>query len=125
MVTNLESRLVLAAALFASLSLVSTMSVGFLVESQPSVGSFPVLPRSGSSERGHQLFSQSCAHCHGNDARGNGEDGDGPDLSRLRIGNARIAAIIRKGIPGEMPSFGKKHPALDVADLTAYLRSLR
>ena len=125
MVTVIQSRPLLFAALFAALSLVSALSVGRLVESRPPISSFTVLPRAGSSEQGRRLFVQSCAHCHGDDARGNGEDGDGPDLSRLGIGNARIAAVIRRGIPGEMPSFGKKHRALDVADLTAYLRSLR
>jgi mono/diheme cytochrome c family protein len=78
-----------------------------------------------SGEHGRRLFVQSCAHCHGDDARGNGEDGDGPDLFALRIGNARIAAVVRGGIPDEMPSFAKKHGAADIADLTAYLRTLR
>src|SRR5436190_562473 len=59
-------------------------------------------PELGSAGHGRQLFVQSCAHCHGDDARGNGEDGDGPDLFGLRIGNARIAAVIRSGIPEEM-----------------------
>ncbi len=78
-----------------------------------------------SAEHGRRLFIQSCAHCHGDDARGRGEDSDGPDLFDLRIGNARIAAVIRTGIPDEMPSFAKKHGAADIADLTAYLRTLR
>src|SRR6218665_3208591 len=78
-----------------------------------------------SAEHGRHLFTQSCAHCHGDDARGDGEDGDGPDLYRLRIGNARIAAVIRTGIPDEMPSFLKKHGPEDIADLTAYLRTLQ
>jgi mono/diheme cytochrome c family protein len=71
------------------------------------------------------LFLLSCAHCHGDDAHGTGSDGDGPDLYRLRISDARIAVVIRKGIPEEMPSFAKKHSRQDIADLTAYLRSLR
>lgn len=79
----------------------------------------------GNPSHGRQLFVQSCAHCHGDDAHGSGEDGDGPDLYRLAIGNARIAAVVRKGIPDEMPSFVKKHGPQDLADLTAYLRSLR
>ncbi len=78
-----------------------------------------------SAEHGRHLFTQSCAHCHGDDARGEGEDGDGPDLYRLRIGNARIAAVIRTGIPDEMPSFARKHGTNDIADLTAYLRTLQ
>jgi mono/diheme cytochrome c family protein len=82
-------------------------------------------PPPGDAGHGRKLFGQSCAHCHGDDARGNGEDGDGPDLSSLAIGNARIAAVIRHGIPEEMPSFAKKHGLPDIADLTAYLRTLR
>ena len=78
-----------------------------------------------SAEQGRRIFIQSCAHCHGDDARGSGEDADGPDLFGLRIGNARIAAVIHGGIPDEMPSFAKKHGAADIADLTAYLRTLR
>jgi mono/diheme cytochrome c family protein len=125
MVTVIQARPLLFAALFAACSLACALIVGGLVESRLPNYRFTALPRAGTSERGQRLFSQSCAHCHGDDARGNGEDGDGPDLSRLRIGNARIAAIIRKGIPGEMPSFDKKHSSLDITDLTAYLRSLR
>ena len=82
-------------------------------------------PEIGSASHGRQLFIQSCAHCHGDDAHGSGEDGDGPDLFRLRIGNARIAAVIRTGIPDEMPSFTKKFASPEIADLTAYLRTLQ
>jgi cytochrome c oxidase cbb3-type subunit 3 len=84
-----------------------------------------VAPQPPSADHGRRLFVQSCAHCHGDDARGSGEDADGPDLYALRISNARIAAVIRMGIPDEMPSFTKKHGAADIADLTAYLRTLR
>ena len=82
-------------------------------------------PRPPLVEHGRRLFVQSCAHCHGDDARGSGEDSDGPDLHQLRIGNARIAAVIRTGIPDEMPSFAKKHGPADIADLTGYLRTLK
>ena len=82
-------------------------------------------PRPPSAEHGRRLFVQSCAHCHGDDARGNGEDGDGPDLFALRISNARIATVIHGGIPDEMPSFAKKHGPADIADLTGYLRTLQ
>jgi mono/diheme cytochrome c family protein len=82
------------------------------------------LPAPASAERGRHLFVQSCAHCHGDDAHGSGEDGDGPDLYALPIGNARIATVIHGGIPEEMPSFAKKHGPADIADLTAYLRQL-
>ena len=118
----MQARPLLFAVLVAGCSLVCPLSVGRLLESGSQTNPFTALPRAGSSEQGRRLFGQSCAHCHGNGARGDGEDGDGPDLFGLRIGNARIAAVIRNGIPGEMPSFGKKHSTLDVTDLTAYLR---
>lgn len=78
-----------------------------------------------SARHGRELFVQSCAHCHGNDAHGSGEDGDGPDLFALRVSNARIATVIQRGIPDEMPAFAKKHGPADIADLTAYLRELQ
>lgn len=91
----------------------------------PAIAPAEVVTPPPSAPRGRRLFIQSCAHCHGDDARGSGEDGDGPDLFALRISSARIAAVIRTGIPDEMPSFAKKHGAVDIADLTAYLRTLR
>ncbi len=82
-------------------------------------------PATSSAADGRVLFVQSCAHCHGDDASGSGEDGDGPDLRGLRISKARIATVIRQGIHGEMPSFAKKYSGQDVAALVEYLRRLR
>ena len=109
----------LMAVCVAGVSLAGALLIGLRAQ--------PELPaaRIASAERGRHLFVQSCAHCHGNDARGSGEDGDGPDLARLAIGNARIASVISSGIPEEMPSFAKKHGAADLADLIAYLRTVR
>jgi len=50
------------------------------------------------------LFLMNCAHCHGDDARGD----EGPDLHTLHRSDARIHEVIIAGIKGEMPSFGKK-----------------
>lgn len=102
-------------------SIIGAFTLGFLATPEEPAKPHPAI----SATRGHQFFVQSCAHCHGDDARGSGEDGDGPDLFGLRIGNARIGAVIRTGIPEEMPSFTKKYNADDIADLTAYLRTLR
>jgi mono/diheme cytochrome c family protein len=114
----------LIASVIAMLSLAGAFGVSRIAGTEmPGTPEPP--PKVGVAKRGRQLFVQSCAHCHGDDARGSGEDGDGPDLFRLRIGNARIAAVIRKGIPEEMPSFAKKHSAEDIAAITAYLRTLR
>lgn len=69
---------------------------------------------------GRSLFLNSCAHCHGKDARGD----EGPDLHGLDVSDRRIATVVRRGIKGEMPSFAKKLSPEDIAALTAYLRTL-
>jgi len=69
---------------------------------------------------GRKLFLDSCAHCHGADARGD----EGPDLHDVEVSDRYIANIITHGIPHEMPSFAKKHGATDITELTAYVRSL-
>lgn len=70
--------------------------------------------------RGRALFLDSCAHCHGADARGD----EGPDLHDAQVSDRYIANIIAHGIPHEMPAFARKHDAADIAALTAYVRSL-
>ena len=72
------------------------------------------------SARGRELFLKSCAHCHAADARGD----EGPDLHGLQVSDRYISRVITRGVEGEMPAFGRKHGAADVAALTAYLRSL-
>ena len=73
------------------------------------------------AERGYTLFEKNCAHCHGEDARGD----EGPDLHNLRLSDARIAKRITEGLKGEMPSFAKKFNDADVKALIAFLRSLK
>jgi len=120
---------IVLSALTAIAAAVSAGNSGFRciasINIRPAVSSTAPAPSPGTLPRGRSLFVQSCAHCHGDDAHGSGEDSDGPDLYRLRLSNARIAAVIRKGIPDEMPSFERKHGSQDIADLTAYLRSLK
>lgn len=74
----------------------------------------------GQVARGRMLFLDSCAHCHGPDARGD----EGPDLHNLQVSDRYIAKIVTHGIPHEMPSFAKKHGAADIAALTAYIRTV-
>ena len=69
---------------------------------------------------GRHLFLMNCAHCHGDDARGD----EGPDLHTLHRSDARIHEVIIAGTKGEMPSFGKKLGDPDVRQLIAYLRTL-
>jgi len=75
----------------------------------------------GEVKRGHQVFDRNCAHCHGDDARGD----EGPDLHNIKKSDGRITAIVKEGIKGEMPGFGKKLSDADVEDLIAFLRSLK
>jgi len=74
--------------------------------------------------QGRNLYVQSCARCHGIDAKGYGEDDDGPNLHGLSISDARISSVVLKGVKGEMPSFAKKFSKDDVTSLIVYLRSL-
>jgi len=109
---------------------ISTLSVGFALGVAFAASPLPpkpveTMPESPSQISGRNLFVQSCAHCHGDDARGNGEDSDGPDLHCLRISDARIATVITKGIHGEMPSFARKFSTDDTKALVDYLRSLK
>ena len=75
----------------------------------------------GEAKRGHSLFDHNCAHCHGEDARGD----EGPSLHNLTLSDARIAKRIREGIKGEMPRFGSKFNDADIAALIAFLRTLK
>jgi mono/diheme cytochrome c family protein len=76
---------------------------------------------SAAALRGRHLFLLNCAHCHGDDARGD----EGPDLHNLPKSDARIHQVITRGIKGEMPSFAKKLGEPEVQQLTVYLRTLR
>jgi mono/diheme cytochrome c family protein len=75
---------------------------------EPATPTSPVL-----IARGRGLFLDSCAHCHGADARGD----EGPDLHGVRVSDRYIANIIAHGIPHEMPSFAKKHGAHGICSL--------
>ena len=82
--------------------------------------SAPIPPAGTPARRGYELFSMNCAHCHGADARGD----EGPDLHGLTKSDARIAALIKNGIKGEMPKFGSKLSEADVQALVSFLRTL-
>lgn len=106
----------LAAAL-GSLGLVFGLSPAF----RPKTNGTAAAVLQGEAARGDRLFDQSCAHCHGEDARGD----EGPDLHGLIKSDVRITKIIKGGIKGEMPSFAKKFNDSDVHALIAYLRTLK
>jgi len=78
-------------------------------------------PQSPLVAQGQHLFLMNCAHCHGDDARGD----EGPDLHGLRKKDARLSALINNGIKGEMPRFSQKLSQSDIQALIAFLNSLR
>jgi mono/diheme cytochrome c family protein len=81
-----------------------------------------VIPPAGTQVRqGYDLFILNCAHCHGNDARGD----EGPDLHGVTKSDARIASMIKNGVKGEMPKFGTKLTETDIQALIAFVRSLK
>jgi mono/diheme cytochrome c family protein len=71
--------------------------------------------------QGRHLFLMNCAHCHGDDARGD----EGPDLHGVRKTDARLSSLINNGIKGEMPRFDQKLSPPDVQALIAFLNSLK
>jgi len=73
-------------------------------------------------EQGKALFQQNCVNCHGLDATGE----EGPNLHGVpaALGDAAVAGIIRRGIPGTgMPS-SYTITERDAANIVAWLRSL-
>jgi mono/diheme cytochrome c family protein len=96
----------------------SSIAVPAFVTSAQAAMKPPVL--TSDAAQGRHLFLMNCAHCHGDDARGD----EGPDLHNLHRSDARIHEVITAGIKGEMPSFGRKLGDPDVRQLIAYLRTL-
>ena len=86
-----------------------------------SAGKVLAIPPAGTpAHQGYTLFMMNCAHCHGNDARGD----EGPDLHGVTKSDSRIASMIKNGVKGEMPKFGSKLSDADVQALIAFVRTL-
>jgi hypothetical protein len=86
-----------------------------------SVSSKPKPPGGSPVVAGGKLFTQACASCLG--ATGGG--GEGPNLHGIGLDKQAIEGMIRRGEPGEMPSFAKRFQQHDLDDLAAYVLSLR
>ena len=123
-----EGKAFLAAIFASGTALIGMFGVASVIRhGQPSI-SVPMFATSAQAAmkppelaaQGRHLFLMNCAHCHGDDARGN----EGPDLHNLHRSDARIHEVITAGIRGEMPSFRKKLGDPDVQQLIAYLRTL-
>jgi mono/diheme cytochrome c family protein len=78
-------------------------------------------PTSEPAKQGAGLFGRNCAHCHGDDAKGD----EGPSLYDLTKSDERITRILKEGIKGEMPKFGSKFSDADIQALIAFLRTLK
>jgi mono/diheme cytochrome c family protein len=113
-----ESRALVLAAIASAAASVVPLAVAAVMES-PSPP--PLVSSIGDVETGRHLFLQNCAHCHGDDARGD----EGPDLHNLHKSDARIHQVVAFGIKGEMTAFGKKLNDADIRSLTAFLRALK
>ncbi len=76
---------------------------------------------------GQQLFSSSCAGCHGLDGRGGEHAPDIATTANVRqLRDLDIARIIRSGIPAAgMPAFSSTFTAGQIAAVVKYLRSLQ
>ena len=126
-----EGKAFLAAICVSGTALIGMFGVASVVRHGQSSISIPTLTTTaqaslkppeltGDAAQGRHLFLMNCAHCHGDDARGD----EGPDLHDLHRSDARIHEVITAGIKGEMPSFGKKLGDPDVRQLITYLRTL-
>jgi len=112
----------LSGAWLAAISIKTMPSFRAAATSMSSLASFSeIVVTPELINQGRQFYGMSCSHCHGDDATGD----EGPNLHNLTISNARIAATIKKGIKGEMPTFAKKYDDKQIAALVSYLRSLQ
>ena len=76
--------------------------------------------------RGKQLFSSSCAQCHGLDGKGSERAPNIADRTGIRrLSDAQISGIVENGVPGTgMPAFHSFAPQ-QVQAVVAYLRTLQ
>ncbi len=70
---------------------------------------------------GRAIFVQSCAPCHGLDAKGS----EGPALKGLTLTAIFIAKTVHDGVKNEMPAFGAQMKPEQIRQVTAYVGSLQ
>jgi cytochrome c oxidase cbb3-type subunit III len=80
----------------------------------------------GVSAQGKQIFSSSCAQCHGLDAKGSERAPNIADRENIqRLSDSQISHIIQNGVPGTgMPAFHSFDSA-QVRAVVSYLRVLQ
>ena len=126
-----EGKAVLVAICASATALISMFGVASIIRHGQAPISIPTFATSAhaamkppeftaDAAEGRHLFLMNCAHCHGDDARGD----EGPDLHDLHRSDAGIHELIAAGIKGEMPAFGKNLGDPDLRQLIANLRTL-
>ena len=114
---NIFKLTALAAALLLAIMSSSMSSVQARISSVVSVTS----PKS--------VYNQNCSICHGADGRSDtpkGRETDADDLTTGGVkgmGSAKMTRIIKNG-KGDMPGFGKKLTAAQIAQVIGYVKSL-
>jgi mono/diheme cytochrome c family protein len=99
----------------------AALGLAALIALRPSTGAViaaeTVSPRS--------LYAVNCAGCHGRTGQptDKGAALDAPDLRGFSKSSASIARTIKNG-RGDMPSFGKKLRASQIASIAGYVKSL-
>jgi len=124
--SNIELKRIVFGSVAALIAIGVAFAAGEVVQAKATITSGAteesLIPPAGTlARRGYELFLLNCAHCHGDDARGD----EGPDLHRVTRSDARIASMIKNGVKGEMPKFGAKLGDGDVQALVAFIRSLK
>jgi len=75
----------------------------------------------GADTFGVDLYSSSCAHCHGSDLAGGVGPALGPGSNAATLTDQQIVGVIRIG-PGAMTSFGDRFSQAQLDSLVDYLR---
>lgn len=98
-----------------------------LLASASAKASFNAVPAEFNAQA--SLYRQHCAKCHGNDGHANTKEGrrtEADDLTEDSVkamSTEKMTRIIKNG-KGEMPGFGKKLSASQIAGMVQYVRGL-
>jgi mono/diheme cytochrome c family protein len=125
--------LLLALVIAACFGLVIALGSGLLSGGPQATN--PIPPTIDSIDRGRDLFAQSCAQCHGVDARGGGPLSNttqvpppaltGPSSHLTVHSDADLFQFISDGLPGGMPAWVGKLKDDQIWDVINFLRSIQ
>jgi mono/diheme cytochrome c family protein len=95
----------------------------------------PIPPTVDSIDRGQSVFTNSCAQCHGADARGGGPLSNttqipppaltGPSSHLTVHSDGDLFNFISNGLPGGMPAWAGTLSDQDIWDVINFLRSIQ